>query len=194
MPRPSRKTERRHEILLAYERCLGQFGVDGTTLERVAEEAGLARALIRHNVGNKEDLLDAFVDNFLARSNASGKAFIDSLPTIDPVAAMLHGLFDPAYSDPHSVNVTTALLIAASDRPLLARRLRKWTADFTDSIASVLQQAHAVANSETIEVVATGISAIYFHFDSMAPIGDRNTLQERSLRAAERLAGTLPRR
>ena len=38
MPRPSVKAERTEEILDAFERCVARYGVEGSTLERIAEQ------------------------------------------------------------------------------------------------------------------------------------------------------------
>ncbi len=50
--RPSRTEERRLEILEAFGRCVARSGLEATTLEDVAREAGLQRAMIRHHVGD----------------------------------------------------------------------------------------------------------------------------------------------
>ena len=43
MARPSVKDERTEAILAAFERCVARHGVEGATLQRTADEAGLAR-------------------------------------------------------------------------------------------------------------------------------------------------------
>ena len=80
MPRPSVKTERTAEILDAFERSVARFGVEGSTLERIAEEAGLRRSLLRHYVGNRDDLLDALVERFLERSSREMDVLFAALP------------------------------------------------------------------------------------------------------------------
>ena len=50
--------------LISRNHPVTRLGVEGATLEKTAGEAGLDRVLIRHNVGNKDDLLDAFLDCF----------------------------------------------------------------------------------------------------------------------------------
>ena len=80
MPRRSLKEERRSQILDAFEICVARYGVEGATLERVAEEAGLARPLIRHNVGNREDLLDALLERYLESSEHSMRQLLAALP------------------------------------------------------------------------------------------------------------------
>jgi AcrR family transcriptional regulator len=55
--------ERIPEILDAYTR----YGLEGTTLQRVADEAGMARGHIRHYVGNREQLRRLFGRRMVAR-------------------------------------------------------------------------------------------------------------------------------
>ena len=191
MSRPSLKDERRAEILDAYGRCIARYGVEGATLEKTAEEAGLARALIRHNVGNKDELLDAFLDRFLSDSAGASDGIFASLPADDRVQTLVKWLFDPRYSNVHEVNVTNALLIAATDRPELARRLRRWTFNFIAAVRAELQAAFPDAPDEKTEAVATGVAAIYFNFDSMTSLGRLSKLRRSSEAAAHSLISTL---
>jgi AcrR family transcriptional regulator len=60
MGRPSLAAERREQILNAVTRCVGEYGLEGTTLERVAEASGFSRGHIRHYLGNREQMLEKF--------------------------------------------------------------------------------------------------------------------------------------
>ena len=191
MPRPSLKEERRAEILAAYGRCVARYGVEGATLERTAEEADLARALIRHNVGNKDELLEAFLDKFLGSATEASNALFSSLPRDDRLTTMVKWLFDPQYSDAHEISVTGALVVAAIERPALAKRLRHWTFEFIDKIRIELKQAFPDADDDRAEAVATGIAAIYFNVDSLTPIGDTDRLRHASEAAVTLLISTL---
>ena len=55
--RPSNQNERYLQVMEAMVRCVARFGLDGATLERIAAEAELSRPLIRHHLGNREDML-----------------------------------------------------------------------------------------------------------------------------------------
>lgn len=191
MPRPSLKKERRAAILEAYGRCVARYGVDGATLERTAEEAGLARALIRHNVGNKDELLEAFLDRFLGEASAETDALFASLPKGNRLPTMTKWLFDPQYSDAHEVSVTSALFTAAIERPALAKRLRRWTFEFIDAIRAELRRGHPKTDDAKLEAVATGIAAIYFNVDTLTPLGDTEQLREASEAAVNLLLSTL---
>lgn len=57
MGRPSLAVERRRQILEAAIRCIAAHGLAGTTLDGIAEEAGMARGHVRHFAGNREAIL-----------------------------------------------------------------------------------------------------------------------------------------
>ena len=92
MGRKSLKTERVTQILDAFERCMVQKGLESTTLDNVAEEAGVARRIIRHYVGNRDELIqtavDRIIDNFshqifdVIESSASDNRFDSGLDYI----------------------------------------------------------------------------------------------------------------
>ncbi len=67
MGRPSLASQRREQILAAVTMCVGEYGVEGTTLERVAEASGFSRGHIRHYVGNREEMLEQFMHRLTAR-------------------------------------------------------------------------------------------------------------------------------
>ena len=126
MARPSIKQERRNQILDACETRLVRYGYAGTTLGRVAETAGLARPLIRHNLGNRDALLAATVERFIRRSDEDLEAWLGALPDTDPLDTLVDWLFDPDTSDPHFIGVSGALGVAALEDEDLERVLHQW--------------------------------------------------------------------
>ena len=191
MPRPSLKKERRTEILDAYGRCIARYGVEGATLEKTAMEAGLARALIRHNVGNKDEMFESFVNRFLDNAYQFADAFFESLPQDERLATMIDSLFDPDYADAHDVSVTNALLIAAIRNRVLAKRLRQWIYEFVARLEAELRAAYPEADLASTEAVAAGIAGIYFNADTLTPLGGMSKLSDSSRTAARLLISTL---
>lgn len=194
MPRPSRKDQRRTQILDAFEICVARYGVEGASLERIAEEASLARPLIRHNVGNRDDLLDALVERFLDRSKASMQQLLQALPSENRLATLIDWLFDPALSDPMLVLVSEALIAAGTNDPKLARAMRKWTRDFLGEVAKVVESDYPDAEEDAVQAVTAGVAAAYFTVESLAPIGPMTDVREASKAAALRLASSLEQR
>ena len=191
MARPSIKEERREQILTAFEACVARFGIQGATLEKVAEEADLARALIRHNVGNRDDLLEALVDRFLARSRAAKDAMISGLPKRKRMITLIQRLFDASYFDSELMLLTEALIAGAAQDPKLASRMRQWTADFVASIEKTVRDEFPGASKTNAAAVAAGVTGIYFNVVSLSPLGKMPKLLKASKSAAIMLVNSL---
>ncbi|MEM6915929.1 MAG: helix-turn-helix domain-containing protein [Verrucomicrobiota bacterium] len=65
MGRPSKAKERREEILDAFEVLIRQHGLEGASMDKLAEAVGCRRGLIRHYLGNREDLVRALVERLI---------------------------------------------------------------------------------------------------------------------------------
>lgn len=65
--RPSKAPQRIDEVLDAFTRCVARYGLEGATLQHVADEAGMARGHIRHYVGNRDELRELFQERIINR-------------------------------------------------------------------------------------------------------------------------------
>ncbi|WP_422362505.1 TetR/AcrR family transcriptional regulator [Pyruvatibacter mobilis] len=191
MPRPTLKKQRREQILDAFEQCVARYGLAGATLERVSEEADLARPLIRHNVGNRDDLVAAFMDRFFERSTEVMTSLREHLPARDKAQALINWLFQPGASDPRLVLVSSALIMAAAYEPALARQMRSWMDEFTGLFEDALKADFPRTDEQQLHMVATGLCGIYLNYESMTPLGPVSDLRTSSHDAALALLGTL---
>lgn len=191
MPRPSVKKERIEEILQAFEHCVAQYGVEGSTLERLAEEAGLRRSLIRHYVGNRDDLIKALLKRFLDKSDRQTELLLNQLPEKNTAATMVEYLFDDSYSDRHYALVANALYNAAANIPYLGKPLKTSVDSFIDAIADLLEKTNPKSSSEDRYAVANGIVSIYFNIESLDHLGDTRKWRTASKRSALLLLKTL---
>lgn len=191
MPRPSVKKERTEEIMLAFERCVTRYGVEGSTLERLAEESGLQRSLIRHYAGNRDDLIMALLERYLTQSQQQSQLLFAALPTEKPAQAFIEYLFDDYYSDSSSALLANALFNAAATIPELAAPLKAATDNFIEALAQLLQQTHPHCESDDRYAVASGIVGIYFNIESVAHLGDTRKWRTASKRSAHLLLTAL---
>ena len=89
MARPSKAEERKEQILDAFERCVVRTGIQGVTLEGVAKEAELPRSLVRHFVGNRDDMVEAVFERFTRRAEALWSGLSNRRPSIDEMLEFL---------------------------------------------------------------------------------------------------------
>lgn len=171
MPRPSLKDTRSHEILEAFALCVGRFGLEGATLDRVAETAGVKRPILRHYLGNKEQMVDALIDHLAASFDAQTDALFEALPSGGRIETLLDLLFAPdVVTDPDMVAALQAM-IAASDRYPKARRvLRAAVARLFALVERELTVAFPKAEAKRISSAAFGIVSVAFNLDALAPL------------------------
>ena len=173
------------------ERCIARYGVEGATLERIADEAGMKRPALRHFVGNREALLAAVSDRFFARAAAENAALETAVNEGLPAEGLLDMLFDATPTDTQSMLVVEALISAsAADRPT-ARRMKRYVDEFTNVVAKLLRNEFPDATPENCRDVATGIVGIYFNVESLSPLGRIDDIRDSSHNAARRLVSTL---
>ena len=172
MARPSIKKQRTEEILQAYERCIALYGVDGATLQRISEEAGLARPLLRHHVGNSDDLLEQALDRFLKRGKDSMEEFYNALPNPCDGETFLAFLFDEECSEDQQsdVMIASSFIAAAQTRPDVRAKMKGWFTDFEKEFTARLSAIYPEASQDVLKDVAYGIIGIYFNVESLQPL------------------------
>ncbi len=192
--RPDIKQERREQILAAFDRCAALHGFAGVTLEHVAQEAGLARALIRHNVGNREDLVAAAIERFFDRSASDWDQLVDGLPAGGRTRALCDRLLSDRASDGEMVLLTEGLIALAMEDRALAKRLEAWLDHALDRIAAVVRADHPSAEAELVAGIAGGILSVYFNLESFRMLGPMKGLEQGSLLAVQVLLDALEAR
>jgi TetR/AcrR family transcriptional regulator, transcriptional repressor of bet genes len=85
MGRPSVAAERRRQIIDAAVECMATHGVSGTTLERIADIAGMGRGHIRHFAGNRDELLIDAARVFFFGEKALAESDVPTLFEIAPL-------------------------------------------------------------------------------------------------------------
>ena len=92
-PQRLRRLERREQILRAAARAFGRAGFAGTSLDDVAQEAGVTRAILYRHFESKADLYRAVLDQAQRRLAEATGAPAFTKDSID-------GLLDAAAEDP----------------------------------------------------------------------------------------------
>lgn len=150
--------------------CVARYGISGLTLDKVAELARLARPLIRHNIGNRQQLIDAVTDHFIANSNAKMSELDGYLPEDAPLSAALDYLFETDNTDTTLMLVAEALIAESANSNRIAGVMRDWLENFVARLSALAAREFPAASQAQCSIVATGITGIYFTVDSMSPI------------------------
>jgi AcrR family transcriptional regulator len=169
--RPTNRDERYIQVMAALVRCVARFGLDGASLSQIAKESGLTRPLIRHHIGNREDMIAGLTDYVLKSFDDQTAAMVFFLPKTRPSAALVDLLFsEGAVTEPDMVLAFAALTTRASDDADLRQRCRGSLLAFEATIADILRHDHCDADDAEICAAAHGITALYFNLNSLAPL------------------------
>ena len=191
MPRPSMKQQRTEEILQAFARCVARYGLDGSTLERISEEAGMLRPLVRHFVGNREELEQQLAQRAIQLSRQSWQEFLQYMEGADGVEYLLQGLFTESGDDSEQLQVTEALVLASRSRPWLQQLMGRWLTDFEMDIRRLLSKEYPQQPDSAIKAVSFGLISLYLNLDSIVPLNQAENYRESAMEAATRLLTSL---
>lgn len=182
MARPSLKAEKTEIILTAYEHCVARYGVEGATLQRVADVADMARPLLRHYVGNQGDLLRQCSARMLARSVEQ----FQQIQYIKSVNDFIDMLFVVGENDKDDIAVAWALILASPDYDFLHDDMQAWFDAFHAAMADTLKSLYPHADKPQLDAVTTGLMAICSNYHTMRDLADKGFLQQ-SQQASELL-------
>ena len=188
MARPSVKEKRTEEILNAFEKCVARFGVEGSTLEKIAEEASLRRSLLRHYIGNRDELIDALIARYIERSDADMALLSTSLKGATPEKFIEYFFYEEGDL---TAQVSQALMVAAAEHENIRARLSEWSKKFHDQLVEVLASMYPNASRDDLHIIGAGIEGIYLNAVSFNVLNDMEPMKTASKTAALRLLSTL---
>ena len=193
MPRRDLTKERTAQILDAFARCVVKYGLDGTSLEQVAEEAGVKRSILRHYVGNRDALINAMAERVVKKYSQQLRMMVAYLPKAgnERIETLLSLLFQPEPAESGQETFVFETLIAAAGRyPQLRVRLREPIEEFVDTVAGQLELVFPHAQQQCW-TVACGIVSLYLTYASLAPLTLPQAYTEAALESARCLVASL---
>ncbi len=172
MPRPDLTEQRTEQILDAFERCVVKYGLDGSSLEKIGNEAGMKRTILRHYVGNREELILELANRVVEQWNEQLRLLRAAPAGNDPARALIGYLFDDMDGQSADSILVAENLIAAAERyPEVGKLMRQYVEDLTRTISERLKLVHPNSKRPRRWKIAYGIVAILFNDASLVPLG-----------------------
>ena len=192
MGRPSMQKEREAQVLDAFQSVVAIYGVEGATLERVAQASGLKRPLIRHHLGNRDDLVDKLAQRVVEQQIAAVDQLEAALTEYPGTQNLVDTLFSAhGRGDRQLNNAYQALVAAIEHYPMLRAPLLSVMVRFYDFANQVVAQDAQGASKEEVRAVAHGIVDLYLTTDVLAQRLPPEDWAHASYEGARRLAKSL---
>lgn len=172
MPRPSMAAQRKEEILDAFEQCILQDSLETTSLEKLAEQAKMKRSILRHYIGNRDDIIIALSERFKTYYQEQWQLTLAMLPEENRLSTLLDILFadrDQAYINKSIVG--EAIFTQAKRLDTVRTHQLSSMKESIDVITQELKRAFPKVQTERVSLVARGILSAYMNGESFLLLG-----------------------
>jgi AcrR family transcriptional regulator len=192
MGRPSMAAERREQILAAVTQCVGEYGLEGTTLERVAEASGFSRGHIRHYVGNREEMLAQFQDRLTSRYARRMREVDEAAEPGKRGAALVRFLFGKEWAPGADSAAINALMWAAARNEPVRDHLRDSYLTLERTLARALRADYPAAPAAECATTAYTLLCLAFAHSTLLelsfPAARQRSVDSMTSRLLDRLA------
>lgn len=148
---------RRQALIDATRRCMARDGVEGTTVRRICDEAGVSSGLLRHYFGSKDPLMAATYEAMVHElAHASDELIADT--AIDPRERLSRAVritLEPPLAAPERRRVQIAFWDLVPRNAVIARAHDKLYGDYRVALAGVIAE---VARADGVTVDARRVS------------------------------------
>ena len=191
MGRRSLTEERTPEILEAFARSIIRYGLD-VSLEQVAEEAGMTRSIIRHYIGNRDQVVTTLMENIAQDYIQELQEASAEIAPENMIEETLDYLFEgePGYDD-YDKLIFSVLMTARDRYPDAKRILLNMVDRLIGMFARDLNQAYPHAQPSQCEAVAYSIIALAMSNESFLWLGIDTAYNATARRSAEVLVASL---
>jgi AcrR family transcriptional regulator len=191
MGRKSLSEERTAEILDAFARSMIKYGLD-TSLDQVAEEAGMTRSIIRHYIGNHEKVINALIERIAAEYLDELRADAEQIPQEQAIPATLDYLFNNATGYDNTDKLIFDVMMTARDRYQHAKQvIIGMFEELARMFAADLKDAYPQADDARCRDVAYSVLALAMSNESLMELGIDDRYRSAARASAEALIRTL---
>ena len=152
MPRPDLTEESTAQILDAFADCIGKSGVAATSLQDVADGAGVHKSIIRHYVGSKEDLVNALTVRTVNEYRAELQEVRDGDPGAERLARFVDLIFETE-GDAFELALFDSVSRSSGDFPEAYALVEELVGEVLDSLVEELRLVYPTADDTSTEVV-----------------------------------------
>lgn len=170
MPRPSMAAQRKEEILDAFEECILNDSLEATSLEKLAEHAGMKRSILRHYIGNRDDIIVALSERYLGYYAAQWEQTIAWLPDNNRMRCMIDILFGERNRSYVERSIIGDAVFAQAKRieAVRAHQIESMNQSI-DILCNEIRRDYPNAPEKKVALVARGVLAHYLNSESLLP-------------------------
>lgn len=191
------KADVRNTILDAAERLLSLYGYSKTTVDDIAQEAGIGKGTIYLHFRGKEEIAVSFIDRVNLRVQARLAEIAESdIPSTQKIKQMLIDRVMVRLETARNQDRSIDELLAAI-RPLLIASRQRWHEAEAVMIARVLRKGRSAGefcfgdDMATARTLVLATNSVLPHNLSIRQLGEREEIEQTAAQIAELLLNGL---
>ncbi|SFC12886.1 TetR/AcrR family transcriptional regulator [Pseudoalteromonas denitrificans] len=179
MARPSMAGQRREEILDALEKCILEKGIQATSLEYLAETAQMKRTILRHYIGNRDEIICALSSRWAKVYQSQWQEVILLLPKIKRVEALIDILFSPRTNEYINNTIIGEALFSEAKRlaPIKLDQKNNMK-QFIEILNVELKLQFPKLADDKLDLISHSLHANYLMSESLLPLGMENEVEK----------------
>lgn len=175
MGRKSLATERREDILDAFEQCILERGIEGTSFQHIAQVLGMDRKMISHYFGNREALVDAMIQRINDDFNSNINQVLANLEQSGSVPELVDAFFDQNTST-EEIEVLWAEISAYATRSEAVRNCLRQSYDkMFKSVGEALKRDYPNAPKKQLQTATYVVATLLDRSPTFEWIGVRGS-------------------
>jgi len=192
MGRKSLAAERQTDILNAFEQCILERGIEGTSFQHIAQVLGLDRKMISHYFGNRETLVDAMtqriIDTFDTHKNKALAKLEESASVMDLVEAF----HSHQQNSTEREEILWAEISAYATRSEIVRdRLRRSYDKMFQAVGELLKREYPNLQKEQLQTATYTITILIDRSPMLEWLGVKGAPIQSARAAIEKILGDL---
>jgi AcrR family transcriptional regulator len=173
--RPSVSDERQEQIFDAVEACLFEYGLAGTTLERIAEQADIPRSAIAHFVGNRDEVIDEAINRSVDRFISAVVHSLEEMAPTDRLTGFIDlGLTESTWKK-RALIVMDEVVAYAHHNDGARRHLRESYERLESVVDGYVADRYPDALPEERRTAAAGLILLLREYDRVRTLGASDT-------------------
>ncbi len=170
MGRKSLEKIRTQQLLEAFIACIPENGVDGTSLEKIAEKAGVTRSIIRHYIGNRETLMAELINHIIRTSLVEFDRILNE-PGKNITERLNFALFAPRDDWQIDKIILNELVNAKEQSPRIQKQIAALIETMIDQLTTALHKEIPHRSREEVRELAYIFFCISIATDSLVWMG-----------------------
>jgi AcrR family transcriptional regulator len=171
--------QRKKEILDAFEQCILQDSLEATSLEKLAEQANMKRSILRHYIGNRDDIIVALSERYRDYYDMQWQQTLEWLPRQNRIPTMIDILFGERDQEYVKKSIVGEAIYSQAKRLKDVREHQLSSMKQSiNIITNELRTTYPKVSNEKLSLVARGILAAYMNGESFLPLDLNEEIKE----------------